>query len=124
MDFGNTLNYCVNVIGESGMPSTLGNMIHYVYLAIKIVIPILLVIFGAIDLGKAITAGKEDEIKKAQSGFIKELIVGVLVFLVLTIVEFVVGFAGGNKKDNSKQGCDTMTCVKSILEGNESKCGN
>ena len=123
MDLVNILDgsyFCPGVIGKDGMPNQLGMMIHYIYLAIKIVIPILLIIFASIDLGKAITAGKEDEIKKAQSGFIKKLIVGVLVFLVLTIVEFVVGFAGGNEKVGN---CNTMGCVKSILNGKPGSCG-
>lgn len=37
--------------------------------AVMIGIPILLIIFGMIDLGKAVIASKEDEIKKSNEGF-------------------------------------------------------
>ena len=37
---------------------------------------------------------KEDEIKKAQSLLIKRLIYGVLVFLIVAIVKFVLGIVG------------------------------
>ena len=41
---------------------------------IKIAVPILLIIFGMLDLGKAVIASKEDEIKKGQQTFIKRAI--------------------------------------------------
>ena len=58
-------------------------------------IPIGLVLFGMIDLGKAVIAGKEDEMKKAQGTLIKRVIYGIAIFLVITIVTFVVNLVGG-----------------------------
>ena len=49
-----------------------------------------------IDFAKAITAGKEDEIKKAQSVIVKRLIVGVIVFFIFVIVKLVVRIADEN----------------------------
>ena len=60
---------------------------------LKVAVPVLLVIFGSIDLIKALVAGKEDEIKKAQSIFIRRLITGVLVFFVVAIVQLVFNLA-------------------------------
>ena len=57
-------------------------------------IPILLIIFGMIDLGKAVIASKEDEMKKAQQTLIKRAIYAVAVFLVVTIVSLVMGMVG------------------------------
>lgn len=65
----------------------------------KIVVPILLIIFGMIDLVKAVTAGKEDEIKKAQTVFIRRLVMGILVFFVVIIVQMLVRFVS-NKNTN------------------------
>lgn len=70
---------------------------------IKIVVPILLIIFGMIDLVKAVTAGKEDEIKKAQSTFIKRLVIGILVFFVIILVQMLVSFV--SNKDNNVSSC-------------------
>ena len=58
---------------------------------IKIGVPLLLIVFGMLDLGKAVIAQKEDEIKKGQQMFIKRLITAVIVFLVIFIVELVIG---------------------------------
>ena len=57
-------------------------------------VPILLIIFGMLDLGKAVIAGKEDEMKKAQGTLIKRFIYAVAVFLVVTLVSFVMNLVG------------------------------
>jgi len=57
-------------------------------------IPIGLIIFGMLDLGKAVIAGKEDEMKKAQGTLIKRVIYAIAVFLVVTIVTFAMGLVG------------------------------
>jgi xanthine/uracil permease len=53
---------------------------------LQIGIPIILIVLGMIDLGKAVMAGKEEEMKKAQSALIKRCIYAVAVFFVVTIV--------------------------------------
>lgn len=119
LDLFNVLdNVCKNVLGANGIPETLANIIKYVYTGIKVVIPILLIVFGMIELGKAITAQKEDEIKKAQSSFFKKLILAVMVFLVFTIVQFVVGFAGENSANSDADSDQTVWgCVNKLLNG-------
>ena len=56
---------------------------------IQIGIPILLIVLGTIDLGKAVIASKEDEIKNAQKMLVKRAIYAVAVFFVVTIVTLV-----------------------------------
>ena len=72
---------------------------------IKIVVPILLVVFGMLDLGKAVMAQKEDEIKKGQQTFIKRLVAAVIVFLVIFIVQIVIGLVEPNDGTSSVWGC-------------------
>ena len=64
------------------------------YNILKIFIPIGLLLFGLIDLGKAVIAGKEDEMKKAQGTLVKRIIYAVAVFLVMTLVSFAMGLVG------------------------------
>lgn len=61
---------------------------------IRIVIPIIIVVLGMIDLGKAVMAGEEKVVKEAQKSFIKRLIYGVAVFFVFTVVEVVFSLLG------------------------------
>lgn len=56
---------------------------------IQIAIPVIIILLGTIDLGKAVMAGKDDEIKAAQKMLIKRIIYGVLVFFVVMIVKAV-----------------------------------
>ncbi|MBQ6494475.1 MAG: hypothetical protein IJI49_00570 [Bacilli bacterium] len=75
-------------------------------------IPILLIVFGTIDLAKAVVAGKEDEMKKAQNTFIKRLIYAIAVFLVVTLVSFVMGIVSKNANgDDTAISCWTDTNV-------------
>ncbi len=76
---------------------------------IKIVVPILLVIFGSLDLVKGVIASKDDEIKKGQQIFIKRLIAGALVFFVISIVQLVINFVAGSDNENM------WSCVNCFL---------
>ena len=56
---------------------------------LQIGIPIILIVLGMLDLGKAVMASKEDEIKNAQKMLIKRVIYAVAIFFVVTIVTLV-----------------------------------
>ena len=85
-------------------------------LIIKIVVPILLIIFGMLDLGKAVVASKEDEIKKGQQTFIKRVITAVIVFFVIQIVQLVVNFVSASDKNISN-------CFNCFVNGKIAKNG-
>lgn len=75
--------------GGYNVPEDIINVVHTVVEIIKIGVPILLIIFGMLDLGKAVMAQKEDEIKKGQQTFIKRLLAAAIVFFVIAIVQLV-----------------------------------
>lgn len=54
---------------------------------IQYAIPVIIVLLGTIDLGKAVMAGKDDEIKSAQKMLIKRLIYGIVIFFVVVVVK-------------------------------------
>ena len=63
---------------------------------IKFGIPIVLIVLGTIDLGKAVMASKDDEMKKAQTTLLKRVIYAVVIFLLVTIVQLVMGLVSSN----------------------------
>lgn len=67
---------------------------------LKILIPIGLIAFGLIDLGKAVISSKEDEMKKAQQTLLKRFIYAVAVFLVVNLVVFAMGLVGAESWQN------------------------
>ena len=81
------------------------HLIHTIYWLIQVVVPVLLVIFGMLDLGKAIIAQKEDEIKKGQQMLIKRAITAVIVFLVFSITKFAIGLVSNDAKVTGCMDC-------------------
>lgn len=65
-----------------------------VFPVIQIGIPILLILMGTIDLGKAVMSNDDKEIKGATGKLIKRAIAAVAVFFVVTIVSVVMGWLG------------------------------
>ena len=72
-----------------------------VFPIIQIGIPILLIILGSIDLGKAVMSSDDKEIKGATSRLIKRVIYAVAIFFVVTIVTLVMNLfaSSGASKD-------------------------
>ncbi|MDO4963241.1 MAG: hypothetical protein Q4E75_04000 [bacterium] len=88
-------------------------IISTIVLIIKIAVPILLIIFGMLDLGKAVVASKEDEIKKGQQLLIKRAITAVLVFFVIQIVQIIIRFVSGNN-------ASVINCFNCFINGDSS----
>ena len=76
-------------IGFCSNTANIWSVVGYFVLIIKIVIPLLLIVLGMIDLGKAVIASKEDEVKKATKAFGKRFLYAVGVFAVVWLVTFV-----------------------------------
>ena len=95
------------------IPSEITNTIGTIYNILLIAIPVIIVLFGLIDLVKAVASGKEDDIKKGTTIFIKRLITGLIVFFVLAIVKFVVNLI---QTDNTE---GVASCLNEIF-GNSS----
>lgn len=85
------MNFLVNLCQDLGPVVTL---LKNVVTLIQWGIPLLLILFGLIDLGKAVMAGKEDEMKKAQGTLIKRFIYAIATFLLVTLVTFAMGLVG------------------------------
>ena len=96
----------------SNFDTELATFIHNIILVIKIALPIVLVILGMLDLGKGVIAGKEDEIKKGQSTFVKRLVAGAIVFFMISITQLVISII-----DKDSDG-DIWTCANAIMNGN------
>ena len=77
---------------------------------VQIGIPIILIILGMLDLGKAVVASKEDEIKNAQKMLIKRAIYAVAIFFVVLIVQVVFGLLGSAGDDYEDKGNNWLDC--------------
>lgn len=82
------IDNCKDLIGDDGI-----DLINEIMNVIKIVVPILLLVFGIIDFLKATFAGSEDDMSKAKKDFMKRLIAAVVVFLTPILINFLLEVA-------------------------------
>lgn len=79
-------------------------LVGQVLFIFKIVIPLLLIIFGMIDLGKAVVGSKDDDVKKAISHLAFRAVAAVVIFFIPTLVGFIFtivdGFDAAKKQEN------------------------
>lgn len=94
-----------------GIPIGAAKIIHSGYLIIKIATPIVLIVLGMVDFLRAVIGADESEIKKKQQRFIKRVISAIMVFLVLSLFQFVFSIL-------TKAGfADVTGCIDSIING-------
>lgn len=84
-------------------------VIKEVFKLIQFAIPIALVLFGTIDLGKAVISSDEKEVKKAQSTLIKRCIYAVAIFFVITLVTLIMNIVAKGVADDSGNNANTSS---------------
>ena len=80
---------------------------------IQAAIIVILIVLLIIDLGKAVMAGKEDEIKSAQKLAIKRVVYALVVFLVPWIVNVAIGLlsnADGEASEADGEAENALAC--------------
>ena len=95
---------CNGVSANSKAVLKVLRFIGYILQLAFILVPVILIVIGSIDFVKAVAAGKDDDIKKAQSTFVKRIIAAVIVFLVPYIIGVLL-----NVLNQTKSNC--YTCV-------------
>ena len=106
--------------GGLEVPDTIFNLTATIIKGIKIVVPVLLIIWGMLDFAKSVIAKKEDDIKAYRKAFIMRLISAVLVFLVIVIVQLAVNLLDGVETESNVEGQtsgDIWACSKKFING-------
>ena len=79
---------CEEILGDD-----LVSMLKSVLGISRITVPILLNVFGVIDFGSAIFASDEEKMKKAQKKFINRLIIGIVIFMIPSVLKLILSIA-------------------------------
>lgn len=87
-------------------------VVKEVFKIIQFAIPILLILLGTIDLGKAVISSDEKEIKAAQSRLIKRCIYAAAIFFVVLIVDLVMRIVGAGVVADKQNNADTTSWIK------------
>lgn len=101
--------------------ASIWKVLGYLVLIIKIVIPLLLIVFGMIDLGKAVIASKDDAIKSSVTSLVKRFIAAIAIFFVPTLVSAVFNMIGLTA--NNQDEADYNVCVQCVTNVNSCKTG-
>lgn len=90
------------IIGEGTM-----KIINDILKIVRIIVPLLLIGLGILDFTKSVFSGKEDDMNKNRSKFIKRIVAGVLVFFVPMFVNLILNFA-----NDAWSWMNPDTCIK------------
>lgn len=101
----------------SGGMSVLPAITSLVVTLIKIAVPIILIIFGMLDLMKAVMTNDEKEMKGAQTKLLKRVIYAVSVFLVVSIVQIVFATLSQNTESDIIDGNTIQGCISCFVNG-------
>ncbi len=81
-----------------------------VFPIVQIGIPLLLIVLGTIDLGKAVISSDDKEVKAAQSRLVKRCIYAVAIFFVVTLVTVLMSIISGTANDKDVEVGDWRAC--------------
>ncbi len=93
--------------------------VGYIFFMLKIIIPVVIMIFGFIDFGKAVIASKDDEIKKSAKTLAFRAIAGIIIFFIPAIINFAVTLIGG---EDVYRGSEFGACTECLIDPNTAAC--
>ena len=86
------LNSMLQILDFCGDSKPVWQLVGKVVMVLQIAIPVLIILLGTLDLGKAVLAGDDKKIDEARKILIKRVIYGVAIFFIVVIVKAVFGF--------------------------------
>ena len=101
-------NFCARA---SGIMKLIGRVLEI----FEYVVPVVVLVFAVVDLGKAVIVGEEKEIKVAQKMLIKRLVFGVALFFSIVLVKSAFSLI-----DEAKEVSINSTCWSCVV--NPSEC--
>jgi amino acid permease len=102
----------MEILADCGGLGPVISLIKNVFNLIKILVPIVLILMGAIDLTKAVMASDDKEIKAATSKLIKRAIAAVAVFFAVTLVDVIMGLVGDSGAEDGDDAMSWSQCWK------------
>lgn len=86
--------------------SFIGNIVKI----LQIAIPVIIILLGTLDLGKAVMSGDDKKVKEAQKALVMRIIYGVAIFFLVMVIQVIFGLVG--------EGADTSNmCFKCVSLG-------
>lgn len=95
-------------------------MLGWIINLLKIIVPLIIIVLGMIDFGKAVIASDDKATSKAASSLVKRFIAGIVIFFIPTIV-FTILNSTKISNENDQSG-DFVRCTQCLLHPNDDIC--
>lgn len=102
--------------GINRIPKFLPTLTTSLYKTIKFLVPLLLIVMGIKDFVQAMISKDENTMKEQQKKFIKRIVAAVVIFFLLSLVQFFIRLANADNKEN------TLSCIDCLIN-NVGSCG-
>ena len=106
------------------IPGEIAGLIGTIVNVIKIGVPIILIVLGMLDMGKAVASQKEDEIKKGQKILLSRVVAAAIVFFVVAIVQLLLSIISTSVGDTTTATGENSIwyCVCRLSGGKKDAC--
>ena len=98
-------------------------LLGYVVLVIKIAIPLILIILGMIDLGKAVISSEDKAVSKSATKLLWRVIAAIVIFFIPTIVSAVFALIGSFQSELADDYKICRECIEHPRKGSSSEEG-
>ncbi len=89
--------------------------IGYIIIFIKILVPVILIVLGSIEIGKAAIISDDTALNSAITNFAKKVLIGLIIFFIPTILDLLLGLVSGPSETAEKY----ETCTNCLLHPNQ-----
>ncbi len=98
----------INICSSENTTLKVFQVIGYILFILKILVPIIIIVLGVIEFGKAALSGDEKANTTSFKTLMMRIITGVTIFFIPTILDFALSLVQGTKDAASKyDGCTT-----------------
>ena len=93
-------------------------VIGYILYIIKILVPVIIIVLGSIEFGKAAISKDEKSIMVAANSLVNKFILGILIFMIPTLLDAALSLVWGTKEATQ----DYETCTTCLLSPFSEDC--
>lgn len=111
-DYTTNIDYN-NICGDPRI-SNIMQIIGYIIFVVKILVPLIIIVLGMVDFGKAVISSDEKNINKAASSLIRRILAGLAIFFIPTIIFAILNLTEVSN-ENNKQG-SFVECTKCMFD--------
>ena len=96
------------------IPAQLAVYTRLIYNAMMVITPLVLIVIGMYDLAKAVTSKSAEDIKKAQNMLVKKAIAGAIVFVLFSLVSWMLSILSSTSDDPNGEK-SIIKCLNSLF---------